>query len=77
MKQVSASELKDKIDFGIITIREDESQAVLKRLPTKTLCKGKQTYSFQPPYVKRDEYSIASVRCLEQGNQQAKRSPKD
>ncbi|MBK6587811.1 MAG: hypothetical protein IPG22_05785 [Acidobacteria bacterium] len=72
MKQVSASELKDKIDFGIITIREDESQAVLKRLPTKTLCKGKQTYSISTLLTSNgDEYSIASVRCLEQGNQQA------
>jgi nucleoside phosphorylase len=72
VKQVPAAELKGKLDFGIITIREDESQAVLKRLPTKTLCKGKQTYSISTLLTSNgDEYVIASVRCLEQGNQQA------
>ncbi|MBX3290038.1 MAG: hypothetical protein KF855_11910 [Acidobacteria bacterium] len=72
MKQFLAAELKSRVDFGLITIREDESQAVLKRLPTKALYKGKQTYSISTLLTSNgDEYVIASVRCLEQGNQQA------
>lgn len=66
-----ASELKGKIDFGIITIREDEFEAVLSRLPTETLVKGRQTYALSRLKTENeDEYVIASVRCPEQGNAQ-------
>lgn len=68
-KQLSVAEVKGKIDFGIITIREDEFQAVLDRLPTENLIKGRQTYALSRLQTDNDDaYLIASVRCPEQGN---------
>lgn len=70
-RNVSPSELKGKVDFGIITIREDEFEAVLQRFPTSYFSKGKQTYAisrFQTSVG--DEYVVACVRCPEQGNGQ-------
>jgi nucleoside phosphorylase len=65
------SELKSKVDFGIITIREDEFEAILQRLPTEELVTGSQTYAISRlKTVNEDEYVIASVRCPEQGNAQ-------
>lgn len=70
-KDVSPAELKGKIDFGIITIREDEFEAVLKRFSTSYLSRGKQTYAISNfPTSNGDEYVVASVRCPEQGNGQ-------
>ena len=41
---MDAAELKGKVDFGIITIREDEFEAVLQRFPGKVgvveMCHG-------------------------------------
>ncbi len=69
--RVDISELKGKVDFGIITIREDEFEAILQRLPTEQLVTGSQTYAISRlKTVNEDEYIIASVRCPEQGNAQ-------
>ena len=66
------AELKNKIDFGIITIREDEFEAVLQRLPFEELVAGRQRYAISRlKTVSEDEYVIASVRCLEPGTGQA------
>lgn len=66
------AELKNKIDFGIITIREDEFEAVLQRLPFEELVTGRQRYALSRlKTVSDDEYLIASVRCLEPGTGQA------
>lgn len=68
-KELSVSEIKGRIDFGIITIREDEFESVLDRLPTEGLIKGRQTYALSRLRTYNDdEYLIASVRCPEQGN---------
>jgi nucleoside phosphorylase len=70
-KRTNISELKGKVDFGIITIREDEFEAVLRRLPTEELVTGRQTYAVSRlKTVNEDDYVIASVRCPEQGNAQ-------
>jgi nucleoside phosphorylase len=70
-RNLNASELKGKIDFGIITIREDEFESVLNRLLTEALIKGRQTYALSRLQTENeDEYLIASVRCPEQGNAQ-------
>lgn len=67
-----ATRLKGKVDFGIITIREDEFQAVLDRLPTEETVVGRQRYAISKlRTISDDEYLIASVRCLEQGTNQA------
>lgn len=67
-----ATQVKGKVDFGIITIREDEFQAVLNRLPTHETLVGRQRYALSRlKTVSDDEYLIATVRCLEQGTNQA------
>lgn len=64
--------LKGKTDFGIITIREDEFEAVLNRFPIEGTVVGRQRYAISRlRTVSDDEYTIASVRCLEQGTNQA------
>lgn len=68
----SITELKGKVDFGIITIREDEFDAVLQRLPFIQLVTGRQRYAVSRlETVSDDEYVIACVRCLEPGTGQA------
>src|SRR5271165_724344 len=46
------SEFRGKIDFGIITMREDEFDAVLQRFPPRWLCLGGE-----------EQYNIAEVQC--------------
>jgi nucleoside phosphorylase len=67
-----AMDLKGKTDFGIITIREDEFEAVLNRFPVESTVVGRQRYAISRlRTVSEDEYTIACVRCLEQGTNQA------
>ena len=68
MKAV-AQDFKGKIDFAIITIRVDEYEAFLYRLPTEVFVQGRQTYSVSS-LVAHDgtRYAIALIRCPEQGN---------
>ena len=69
---IQASSLKGQVDFGIITVREDEFQAVLDRFPTRQTAVGHQRYAMSSlTTVSDDKYLIASVRCLEQGTNQA------
>lgn len=69
---IQANALKGQVDFGIITVREDEFQAVLDRLPTQQTSVGRQRYAMSRlTTVSNDCYLIASVRCLEQGTNQA------
>ncbi|MGH9763436.1 MAG: hypothetical protein ACREDR_14695 [Blastocatellia bacterium] len=65
------SKLKGKIDFGIITIREDEFAAVLQRFPKHASVTGRRIYAVSWVATNNgDEYSIAMVRCPEPGNGQ-------
>lgn len=69
LHHLDIAELKGKVDIGIITIREDEYEAILQRFPTEHFATGHQTYSISKfPTSVGDEYLIASVRCPEQGN---------
>ncbi|HJR09003.1 MAG TPA: hypothetical protein VJ842_17220 [Pyrinomonadaceae bacterium] len=69
---VSINEIKGKVDFGIITIREDEFEAVLQRLRPFQLVTGGQRYAVsRVKTVSEDEYVVACVRCVEQGTAQA------
>ncbi len=68
----SSMRIKDvygHVDFGIITIREDEFNAVLGRLPTRsTVTGGKQFYEFdRVPVDSGGERGVAVVRCPSQG----------
>jgi hypothetical protein len=70
-KRSTVDEYKDKVDFGIITIREDEWDALLKRIPRESLAIGRQTYVISRlQTINDEEYVIASVRCPEPGNGQ-------
>src|SRR5215210_7565227 len=70
-KRANVAEYKDKVDFGIITIREDEWEALLQRIPREELAVGRQTYAISRlQTINEDEYVIASVRCPEPGNNQ-------
>jgi nucleoside phosphorylase len=70
-KVTKIEDVKGKVDFGIITIRQDEYEAVLKRLPPESIASGRQTYALSRLTTSNDdEYLIASVRCPEQGNGQ-------
>jgi nucleoside phosphorylase len=58
-----------RVDYGIITIREDEFNAVLDRLPTRsTVTGGKQFYEFgRAPVDGGGERGVAVTRCQSQG----------
>jgi nucleoside phosphorylase len=61
--------LKGKVDFAIITIREDEYKAVLKRFPIERIYKGtNRSYSIGRVVLADNHYYlVAVVRSIEQG----------
>lgn len=68
------SKLKGKVDFGIITVREDEYLAVLQRLRPERMVSGRQTYSLTRLRTTNEgEYLIACVRCVEQGTSEGQK----
>jgi len=61
--------VKGTVDFGILTIREDEFEAVLERMPPQATVKGRRTYNLhRMELVEGGSYLVAIVRCIEQGN---------
>jgi nucleoside phosphorylase len=72
------SPYKGKIDFGILTIRQDENDAVLRRFP-KLACEDRQRrYRIRTPDLPGGgAYTLAVVRCLEQGNTDAQAAARD
>jgi nucleoside phosphorylase len=66
-------DIKGKVDFAIITIREDEFRAVLDRLPDKqVLKKGGRYYAIsQVAAANGASYLTAAVRTTEQGTGEA------
>ena len=77
-RETSVNDLKGKIDFGIITIREDEFEAVLQRLPAQQLVTGRQGYAISRLQTANgDEYMIAIARCIEPGNGQGQLVARD
>jgi nucleoside phosphorylase len=68
----SSKLLKDvcgRVDYGIITIREDEFTAVFERFPERSTVKGgKRLYEFASVAVEGgSERGVAVVRCPSQG----------
>lgn len=70
---------KRRVDFGILTIREDEFEAVLARFPTdETISIGHRDYNLsRVPASSSDEYVVAVSRCVEQGNGEAQAAARD
>lgn len=67
-KMADTKELKGKVDFGIITVREDEFQAVLQRFPSEGPIDGRRRYGISHLKLNdQEEYTVALVRCAESG----------
>lgn len=72
------SELKSKIDFGIITVRQDEFEAVLRRFPPRKSIEGRRRYAISSLTIANgEEYAIAMVRCPEQGTGEGQHVARD
>lgn len=64
-------DVRGRIDFGIITIREDEFVAVLDRFPEDLgIVSGRREYNLRR-IAPDDPYTSAIVRCAVQGNSEA------
>src|SRR6266571_2272281 len=63
-----SEEIKGKVDFAIITIREDEYRAVLLRFPREDDIVGNRTYTLSRVQLADEEqYIVATARCIDQG----------
>ncbi|MDC0747908.1 phosphorylase family protein [Polyangium mundeleinium] len=75
---LSVEDVKGKVDFGILTIREDEFDAVLERFPPFTHVKGRRVYNLHRLELPAGgSYLVAVVRCIEQGNTEALDAARD
>jgi nucleoside phosphorylase len=75
---MDVGEYKGRVDFGIITIREDEFEAVLDRFPKVDVVEARRRYRIRRlPLTGGDAYTIAVVRCAEQGTSDALNTARD
>src|SRR5262249_14421220 len=75
---VDLESFKGKIDFGVISIREDEFLAVLERFAPDRYAMGSQRYEIGTvPTNGGGCYNFAAVRCVEQGQGQAQKVATD
>ena len=66
---LKASEVHDSVDFGIITIREDEYTAVLNHLRGREQVHGRIFYEFARIDLDTEgQCGVAVARCLDQGH---------
>lgn len=73
-----SSSYHGRIDFGILTIREDENAAVLRRFEPVTIEKQRHRYRIRRLALPGGgEYTFAVLRCLEQGNADAQAAAHD
>ncbi len=70
---MDAEAFRGKVDFGILTIREDEMDAVLERFPDEIgIASGDRQYNLRRLELEGgDTYTVAIVRCAGQGNGEA------
>jgi nucleoside phosphorylase len=72
------ADLRGKVDFGIITIRENELDAVLARFPRGETAEGRRRYRIRSlPLPGGESYTVAVVRCAEQGTTDALSAARD
>ncbi|MDQ3814419.1 MAG: hypothetical protein M3347_10760, partial [Armatimonadota bacterium] len=71
--------LKGQIDFGIITVREDEHRAILKRFPVQFLYEGaERSYGINLTRLTNGTlYTTAIIRCIERGTGQGQDVARD
>jgi nucleoside phosphorylase len=61
-----------RVDFAILTVREDEFRAVLAHFPPYTTISGRRLYNLcRIDTAGGGTYEVAVVRCIEQGNGEA------
>ena len=66
---LSLSDVHGKVDFGVITIRQDEYNAVLRHIPSHRLVNGRRYYEYGEVAANGSgQHGIAVTRCVEQGN---------
>ncbi|KYF64091.1 hypothetical protein BE11_15265 [Sorangium cellulosum] len=75
-------DLRGKVDFGILTIREDEMEAVLQRFPAEFTIsseQGHREYNLGEVGIpgSAERYLIATTRCLDPGNIEAQATASD
>ncbi len=76
--RVDLESFKGKIDFGIISIREDEFRAVLDRFAPDRYAMGSQRYAIGAVRSNGGgHYNFASVRSVEQGQGHAQKVATD
>lgn len=76
---MDAKARRGTIDFGILTVREDEFEAVLQRLPQDAgVVSGRRRYNVRRVETAQgDTYAVAVIRCIEQGNGEAQAAAND
>ncbi len=74
---VTAASLKGQIDFAIISIREDEYTAVLRRFPPQRFTEGERVYSIHELTQNDKTYRIATLRLTKQGHNEAQHATHD
>jgi nucleoside phosphorylase len=75
---VHVSDLKGRVDFGIITVRDDEFRALLKRFPMHDDVENERRYVINYlPANNGNYYSIALVTCIAEGNGEGQRTAND
>ena len=78
MAMIPASEVKGHVHFGMITMRTDEFEAVLHRFPSQDNAMGQnRLYSLSRFSVGPTEYTVAVMRCPEQGTGEAQDAARD
>ncbi|MFP2926354.1 tetratricopeptide repeat protein [Pyxidicoccus sp. 3LG] len=72
------TDVKGKVDFGIITILDDEFLAVLDRFPAEGRVTGRRQYNLRRvPLSGGASYRVAVVCCIEQGTGEAQSAAND
>jgi nucleoside phosphorylase len=79
MASRTLAELRGTVDFGIITILQDEYQAILKRFPGENNTEGERHYRISdvPAGNLGEIIRVAIVRCNEQGLGEAQSAASD
>jgi hypothetical protein len=70
-RDVPIEQMCGKVDFGIITVRTDEFQAVLDRFPAKCLVHGQHQYNIRELISGKGKFHVAVICTGESGGRLA------
>lgn len=81
MRAMDIEELQGHVDFGILTVRDDEFRAVLRRFTERLgdgCARGRRVYNVRTlQFSGGGAYTLAIVHCIEQGNGEAQHVARD